>query len=241
MVPRLASDLAVHCLESARGEPLSAVKFRDDACVTVVLASEGYPASPRTGDVIEGLDAAGDVARRHRVPRGHEPARRRRGRDRGRSGARRHRGRADARRGPRPGLRGGRAGSRGRAVQFRRDIAADAAAALRTAGVTRDRAYLPMDRFVVRFMFVMPWRAWPRDLDATRDEGAADAADGAALAGRRDQAGRRTTSGRSRRRRRWRARSSAWCRRRWRPQSRQRAPPPLLGLDGLPYVRPARP
>ena len=59
VVPRLASDLAVHCLESARGEPLSAVKFHDDACVTVVLAAEGYPASPRTGDVIEGLDAAG--------------------------------------------------------------------------------------------------------------------------------------------------------------------------------------
>ena len=32
-----------------------------DACVTVVLASEGYPASPRTGDVIEGLDAADAV------------------------------------------------------------------------------------------------------------------------------------------------------------------------------------
>ena len=61
VVPRLASDLAVHCLESARGEPLSAVKFHDDACVTVVLAAESYPASPRTGDVIEGLDAAGAV------------------------------------------------------------------------------------------------------------------------------------------------------------------------------------
>ena len=31
--------------------------FTDDACVTVALASEGYPASPRTGDVIDGLDA----------------------------------------------------------------------------------------------------------------------------------------------------------------------------------------
>src|SRR6476469_4833306 len=61
VVPRLASDLAVHCLESARGEPLSAVKFHADACVTVVLAAENYPASPRTGDVIDGLAAAGAV------------------------------------------------------------------------------------------------------------------------------------------------------------------------------------
>ena len=29
--------------------------------MTVVLASEGYPASPRTGDVIDGLDAAAAV------------------------------------------------------------------------------------------------------------------------------------------------------------------------------------
>ena len=61
IVPRLASDLAAHCLESATGDPLSAVKFRDDACVTVVLAAEDYPASPRTGDVIEGLEAAAAV------------------------------------------------------------------------------------------------------------------------------------------------------------------------------------
>jgi phosphoribosylamine--glycine ligase len=37
------------------------VEFRSDACVTVVLAAEGYPAAPRTGDVIEGLDAAAAV------------------------------------------------------------------------------------------------------------------------------------------------------------------------------------
>ncbi len=61
VVPRLATDLAVHCLESARGEPLSPVGFRSDACVTVVLAAERYPAAPRTGDAIEGLEAAGAV------------------------------------------------------------------------------------------------------------------------------------------------------------------------------------
>ena len=53
----LASDLAelLRCRRAA-GEPL-AVEFSADACVTVVLASEGYPASPRTGDVIDGLSS----------------------------------------------------------------------------------------------------------------------------------------------------------------------------------------
>ena len=32
--------------------------FSSDAAVTVVCASEGYPLAPRTGDRIEGLDAA---------------------------------------------------------------------------------------------------------------------------------------------------------------------------------------
>jgi phosphoribosylamine--glycine ligase len=32
------------------------LRWSDDAAVTVVVASEGYPASPRTGDVIEGLE-----------------------------------------------------------------------------------------------------------------------------------------------------------------------------------------
>ncbi|MCU1458820.1 MAG: phosphoribosylamine--glycine ligase [Actinomycetia bacterium] len=58
VVPRLTSDLAVHCLEAARGRLESPVRFSDAACVTVVLASEGYPASPRSGDVITGVEAA---------------------------------------------------------------------------------------------------------------------------------------------------------------------------------------
>jgi phosphoribosylamine--glycine ligase len=61
VVPRLASDLAAHCAEAATGRLETPVEFADDACVTVVLASEGYPASPRTGDVIEGLDAVRDL------------------------------------------------------------------------------------------------------------------------------------------------------------------------------------
>jgi phosphoribosylamine--glycine ligase len=56
VVPRLASDLAVHLAEAATGRLETPVEFRDDACVTVVLATEGYPANPRTGDVIAGLD-----------------------------------------------------------------------------------------------------------------------------------------------------------------------------------------
>jgi phosphoribosylamine--glycine ligase len=58
VVPRLASDLATHALEGASGRLTTPVRFRDDACVTVVMAAEGYPASPRTGDLVQGLDAA---------------------------------------------------------------------------------------------------------------------------------------------------------------------------------------
>ena len=59
VVPRMASDLGELCRASAAGDPLPPVEFADDACVTVVLASEHYPEAPRTGDVIDGLD---DVA-----------------------------------------------------------------------------------------------------------------------------------------------------------------------------------
>jgi phosphoribosylamine--glycine ligase len=61
VVPRLASDLATHLAEAAAGKLETPLRWRDEAAVTVVLASEGYPASPRTGDVIEGLEAAGEV------------------------------------------------------------------------------------------------------------------------------------------------------------------------------------
>ena len=61
VVPRLTTDLGELCWASATGATLPEVKFRDEACVTVVLASENYPGSPRTGDVIEGLTAAQEV------------------------------------------------------------------------------------------------------------------------------------------------------------------------------------
>jgi phosphoribosylamine---glycine ligase len=57
VLPLLAVDLA-DVVHAAASGATPDVRFSADACVTVVLASEGYPASPRTGDVIEGLDAA---------------------------------------------------------------------------------------------------------------------------------------------------------------------------------------
>jgi phosphoribosylamine--glycine ligase len=59
IVPRLTSDIYVHCLESAIGHIEADVRLADAACVGVALAAEGYPPAPdRRGDVIEGLDAA---------------------------------------------------------------------------------------------------------------------------------------------------------------------------------------
>ena len=61
VIPRLASDLATHCRESAEGRLRTEVRWHDDAAVTVVLAAQDYPASPRTGDPIEGLDDVADL------------------------------------------------------------------------------------------------------------------------------------------------------------------------------------
>ncbi|HEY5164653.1 MAG TPA: phosphoribosylamine--glycine ligase [Acidimicrobiia bacterium] len=58
VLPRLETDLGELCWRAASGSPLPPVRFHGDACVGVVLASEGYPASPRTGDVIVGLEDA---------------------------------------------------------------------------------------------------------------------------------------------------------------------------------------
>lgn len=61
VVPRMTSDLYTHCAEVAAGALETPVAFGTDAAVTVVLAAEGYPATPTTGAVIEGLDAAAGV------------------------------------------------------------------------------------------------------------------------------------------------------------------------------------
>jgi phosphoribosylamine---glycine ligase len=61
VLPRLASDLFTHCMEAATGTLSTPVRTIDDACVGVVLATDGYPVAPRTGDVIRGLDATVDL------------------------------------------------------------------------------------------------------------------------------------------------------------------------------------
>jgi phosphoribosylamine--glycine ligase len=62
VLPRVRSDLAelLHAAATGRlgDEP---VEFDDDAAVTVVCATEGYPRSTRTADVIEGLAEASAV------------------------------------------------------------------------------------------------------------------------------------------------------------------------------------
>jgi len=56
VLPRLESDLTALLAEAAAGELRSVPRFVDDAAVCVVLASEGYPEAPRTGDLIAGLE-----------------------------------------------------------------------------------------------------------------------------------------------------------------------------------------
>jgi phosphoribosylamine--glycine ligase len=59
VLPRLDSDLLELCAAGASGE-LAGVKtaWKPQECVTVVMASAGYPASSHKGDVIGGLAAA---------------------------------------------------------------------------------------------------------------------------------------------------------------------------------------
>jgi phosphoribosylamine--glycine ligase len=61
VLPRLDGDVAALLAEAAAGALRTVPVFRPDVAVTVVCASAGYPAAPRTGDVIAGLDAAGAV------------------------------------------------------------------------------------------------------------------------------------------------------------------------------------
>lgn len=59
VLPRLRSDLALLLAQAADGALEEAPAFADDAAVCVVCASPGYPGSPRTGAVIEGLGPNG--------------------------------------------------------------------------------------------------------------------------------------------------------------------------------------
>jgi phosphoribosylamine---glycine ligase len=58
VLPRLTTDLAGLLAEAAAGRLVSEPRFTEQAAVTVVLAAEGYPAAPRTGDVIRGIAEA---------------------------------------------------------------------------------------------------------------------------------------------------------------------------------------
>jgi phosphoribosylamine--glycine ligase len=59
LVPRLSSDLAEPLLACAEGSLAGVtLAWRPEACVAVVAAAAGYPGTPETGAVIEGLAEA---------------------------------------------------------------------------------------------------------------------------------------------------------------------------------------
>jgi phosphoribosylamine---glycine ligase len=58
VLPRLTEDLTGLLAEAAAGRLRTEPRFRADAAVCVVIAAEGYPDSPRTGDPIEGIEEA---------------------------------------------------------------------------------------------------------------------------------------------------------------------------------------
>lgn len=64
VLARLKSPLAAVLLASATGRlaSLPPLQWHKGSAVTVVVAAKGYPESPVTGDVISGLEAAGEVA-----------------------------------------------------------------------------------------------------------------------------------------------------------------------------------
>ncbi|MDX6324165.1 MAG: phosphoribosylamine---glycine ligase [Nocardioidaceae bacterium] len=60
LLPRLESALGVLLLAAAQGrlDDVEPPRWRDGAAVTVVMAADGYPESPRKGDPITGVDEA---------------------------------------------------------------------------------------------------------------------------------------------------------------------------------------
>ncbi len=61
VLPRFAGDLAAFLAEAAAGHLRTRPATVTDAAVTVVLAAEGYPTAPRTGDTIVGVESAAAV------------------------------------------------------------------------------------------------------------------------------------------------------------------------------------
>jgi len=63
IVMRADFDLAQACMAAARGDVAAIrTKWSPAASVCVVMASEGYPASPKTGQEIRGLEKASDTS-----------------------------------------------------------------------------------------------------------------------------------------------------------------------------------
>ncbi|MEX2654697.1 MAG: phosphoribosylamine--glycine ligase [Acidimicrobiia bacterium] len=61
VLPRMSTDLLPILAGAAAGSlGADTIEWRDDAAVNVVLAAAGYPESPRSGDVITGLDQVDD-------------------------------------------------------------------------------------------------------------------------------------------------------------------------------------
>ena len=58
LLPLFESDPTALMAEAAAGALRTEPRFIDRVCVTVALAADGYPATPRKGDAIEGLDDA---------------------------------------------------------------------------------------------------------------------------------------------------------------------------------------
>jgi phosphoribosylamine--glycine ligase len=58
VLPRWTGDVTAILAACAAGSLKMQPTFSSDAAVTVVCASEGYPVAPRTGDRIEGMEAA---------------------------------------------------------------------------------------------------------------------------------------------------------------------------------------
>jgi phosphoribosylamine--glycine ligase len=61
VLPLLTEDLTGLLAEAAAGRLRTEPRFSTDASVCVVLASEGYPGTPRTGDRVDGLEDAAVV------------------------------------------------------------------------------------------------------------------------------------------------------------------------------------
>jgi phosphoribosylamine--glycine ligase len=63
VLPRLTTDLTDLLAAAAAGDRGigEGARFAEGAAVGVVIATHDYPAAPRTGDLVEGLDEAGSV------------------------------------------------------------------------------------------------------------------------------------------------------------------------------------